>query len=46
MAAEQQAFAASCLRFVVETLDLESKIQSLRNYPVTALSKRRQRDCS
>jgi len=46
MAAEQQALAASSLRFVVKTLDLESKIQSLRSYPVTTLSKQCQQDCS
>jgi len=46
MAAEQQALAASSLRFFVKTLDLESKIQSLRNDPVTTLSKQFQQDCS
>jgi len=39
MAAEQQALAASSLRFVVKALDLESKSHSLRSYPVTTLSK-------
>ena len=49
MAAEQQALTAttaSSLRFVVKTLDLESKIQSLRSYTVTTPSKQCQQMCS
>jgi len=46
MAAEQQALAASSLCFVVKMLDLKAKIQSLRSYLVTTLSKQCQQDCS